>query len=60
MGELTDKIKGVANEIAGKTKQAVGDATDRPDVQADGIAQEAKGEGQNLKGSVKGALGDKV
>jgi uncharacterized protein YjbJ (UPF0337 family) len=60
MGELTDKIKGVSNEIAGKVKQAVGDATDRPDVQADGAAQEVKGEGQNLKGSVKGALGDKI
>jgi uncharacterized protein YjbJ (UPF0337 family) len=60
MGELTDKIKGVSNEIAGKVKQAVGDATDRPDVQAEGAAQEVKGEGQNLKGSVKGALGDKI
>ena len=60
MGELTDKIKGVSNEIAGKVKQAVGDATDRPDVQAEGAAQEVKGQGQNLKGSVKGALGDKI
>ncbi|WP_442680572.1 CsbD family protein [Sphingomonas sp. ASY06-1R] len=60
MGELTDKIKGVSNEIAGKVKQAVGDATDRPDVQAEGAAQEGKGQGQNLKGSVKGALGDKI
>jgi uncharacterized protein YjbJ (UPF0337 family) len=29
-------------------------------VQAEGAAQEVKGEGQNLKGSVKGALGDKI
>lgn len=60
MGELTDKMKGIGNEIAGKTKQVVGDAADRPDVQAEGVAQEGKGEGQNLKGSVKGALGDKI
>ncbi len=60
MGELTDKIKGISNEIAGKVKQAVGDATDRPDVEADGAAQELHGQGQNLKGSVKGALGDKI
>jgi uncharacterized protein YjbJ (UPF0337 family) len=60
MGELTDKIKGVANEIAGKTKQVVGDATDRPDIEADGAAQQAVGQGQNVKGSVKGALGDKI
>jgi uncharacterized protein YjbJ (UPF0337 family) len=60
MGELTDKIKGVANELTGKGKQAVGDATDRPDIQAEGAAQETKGEGQNLKGTVKGVLGDKI
>ena len=28
MGELTDKIKGSANEAAGNVKQAVGKATD--------------------------------
>lgn len=60
MGEFTDKVKGVSNEIAGKVKQAVGDATDNPKTQAEGVAQEGKGQGQNLKGSVKGALGDKV
>jgi uncharacterized protein YjbJ (UPF0337 family) len=60
MGELTDKIKGVANEIAGKTKQVVGDATDRPDIEADGAAQETVGQGQNVKGGIKGALGDKI
>ena len=47
MGELTDKTKGIANEVAGRAKQAAGDAANRPDVQAEGEAQEAKGEGQN-------------
>lgn len=60
MGEFTDKLKGTANEIAGKVKQATGHATDRPDIAAEGAAQETKGEGQNLKGTVKGALGDKI
>jgi uncharacterized protein YjbJ (UPF0337 family) len=60
MGELTDKIKGVANQVAGQTKQVVGDATDRPDIKADGAAQDLKGQGQNLNGTVKGAFGDKV
>lgn len=60
MGELTDKAKGVANQVAGQTKQAVGDATDRPDIEAEGAAQDAKGQGQNLKGMVKGLFGDKV
>lgn len=60
MGELTDKAKGLGNEIAGNIKQAAGKATDKPHLEAEGTAQERKGEGQNLKGSIKGALGDKV
>ena len=60
MGELKDKAKGIGNEIAGNTKQAAGRATNDPNLEAEGIAQERKGEQQNLKGSVKGALGDKV
>ncbi|UAK25103.1 CsbD family protein [Sphingomonas nostoxanthinifaciens] len=60
MGELTDKIKGAANELVGKTKQVAGDALDRPDIQAEGVAQEAAGHVQNAKGAVKGALGDKI
>ncbi|MEP7350646.1 MAG: CsbD family protein [Sphingorhabdus sp.] len=60
MGELIDKAKGLGNEIAGNIKQAAGRATDNPKLEAEGTAQERKGEGQNLKGKVKGALGDKV
>lgn len=56
MGELTDKAKGIGNEIAGNVKQASND----PETRAEGVAQEKKGEAQNVKGSVKGALGDKV
>lgn len=56
MGELKDKTKGVANEVAGNVKQASND----PETRAEGKAQEKKGEAQNLKGEVKGALGDKV
>lgn len=60
MGELKDKAKGLGNEIAGNTKQAVGDATDNERLEAEGHVQERKGEAQNLKGKVEGALGDKV
>ena len=60
MGELKDKAKGLGNEIAGNVKQAAGKATDSPRLENEGIAQERKGEGQNLKGKVKGAFGDKV
>lgn len=56
MGEFTDKAKGIANEISGNVKQSSGDA----DTRAEGHVQEKKGEAQNLKGKVKGALGDKI
>lgn len=60
MGELKDKAKGIANEIAGNAKQAVGRATRNGTLGAEGVAQERKGEGQNLKGKLKGLVGDKV
>ena len=60
MGELKDKAKGLGNEIAGNVKQAAGKASDNQRLQGEGIAQERKGEGQNLKGKIKGVTGDKV
>ena len=56
MGELKDKARGVANEVAGNIKQASND----PVTRQEGRTQESKGEWQNLKGEVKGALGDKI
>jgi uncharacterized protein YjbJ (UPF0337 family) len=60
MGELTDKAKGLGNEIIGNIKQAAGKASGNERLQAEGMAQELKGEGQNLTGKVKGVIGDKV
>ena len=60
MGELIDKAKGVANEVVGQVKQAIGKDGKNPDLAAEGAAQELKGQGQQVKGSVKGALGDKI
>jgi uncharacterized protein YjbJ (UPF0337 family) len=60
MGELTDKAKGLGNEIAGNAKVAVADVTDNPKLHVEGELQKAKGEIQKATGSVKGALGDKV
>jgi uncharacterized protein YjbJ (UPF0337 family) len=60
MGELKDKAKGIGNEIAGNIKQAAGRSNNDPLLEREGLEQERKGEGQNLKGKVKGALGDKV
>ena len=60
MGELNDKAKGLGNEIVGNIKQAVGKVSGNEHLQAEGIAQERHGEGQNLKGNIKGVMGDKV
>src|SRR5690606_2046675 len=43
MGEFTEKAKGLANEAAGKAKQAGGKATDNERLRAEGEAQERKG-----------------
>ena len=60
MGEMKDKAKGLANEAVGNTKQAIGKATGNKRLEGEGVVQERKGEAQNLKGKVKGALGDKI
>lgn len=56
MGEMKEKAKGIANEVGGEAKQHSQD----PETRAEGRAQERKGEAQNLKGKVEGALGNKV
>jgi uncharacterized protein YjbJ (UPF0337 family) len=54
MGEITDKLKGNANQAIGDLKQ---DSAD-PDVRDEGTAQKLKGTGQELKGKVKGVIND--
>ncbi len=60
MSEFTDKVKGAANEVAGKVKQAIGHSSNDTELQAEGAAQEGKGHVQqgigNAKGAVKGAV----
>jgi uncharacterized protein YjbJ (UPF0337 family) len=56
MGELVDKIKGNVNEALGKAKQQ----SDDPATRAEGADQEATGKGEQLKGKIKGALGDDI
>jgi uncharacterized protein YjbJ (UPF0337 family) len=53
MGSKIDKIKGYANEAAGKVKQGVGRVIGNEQMEAEGIAQEARGEGQKAVGKVK-------
>ena len=56
MGELTDKAKGLANEAIGNLKQKSSD----PETREEGRRQERKGEAQQFKGEVEGALGDDI
>ncbi len=60
MSEFTDKVKGAVDETVGKAKRAIGDALDRPDIRAEGDAQEAKGDLESAKGKVKGGAKDIV
>jgi len=56
MGSTTDKVKGYANETAGKAKQGVGKAVGNDRLRAKGAAQEVKGDAQKAMGKAKGAI----
>ena len=56
MNSTTDKIKGVANQAAGKVKQGVGEATNDPALKGEGKIQEAKGKIQKAVGDAKSTI----
>lgn len=58
MSSTSDKIKGYANEAAGKLKQGVGKAVGSDRLRAKGAAQKMKGEAQRALGQAKGAVKD--
>lgn len=58
MSSTTDKIKGYANEAAGNIKQGVGKVVGSERLQAEGAAQELKGEAQVAVGKTKDAVKD--
>ena len=60
MGELTDKAKAAGNKLAGSIKDGLGEATNDPNLQAEGKAQKTKGAAQDVAGTVKGKLGDDI
>lgn len=60
MGELKDRAAAAYDETVGKAKRALGDALDKPELRAEGDAQEAKGDAEKGIGKVKGALGDDI
>ncbi|MGC4026399.1 MAG: CsbD family protein [Mesorhizobium sp.] len=56
MGSTGDKIKGTANEAAGRMKKAAGDLTGNRRLKAEGAGQEAKGKMQKMAGKAKDAV----
>ena len=55
---LQDKVNNAAEEAKGKTKQAVGDATDDEQLQAEGQAEESKANLKQAGEKVKDAFKD--
>ncbi|WP_339417098.1 MULTISPECIES: CsbD family protein [unclassified Pseudomonas] len=56
MSSTSDKVKGVANEVAGNVKQGVGKVTGDDKLRAEGLVQEKKGEVQKAVGDTKDAV----
>ena len=54
---IDDKVKNAAQEAKGKIKEAYGDLTDNPELQAEGAADQAaanvKQAGENVKDAFK-------
>lgn len=53
-----DRIKGKAEDVAGRVKSQVGEWTGDTETQAEGAAQQVKGKVQNAWGNVKDAARD--
>jgi len=53
-----DRIKGKAEDIAGRAKRQVGEWTGDTDTQAEGAAEQLKGKARNAVGKVKDAARD--
>lgn len=55
-----DEIKGKAEAVKGKAKQAAGDFLDDPDLQDEGLADEAEGETREAFSRAKRKVGEAV
>ena len=53
-----DRVKGAADDAAGRVKRQVGEWTDNPNLQAEGAAQQIKGKAEKAWGNVKDAARD--
>ncbi|MGD9667638.1 MAG: CsbD family protein [Hyphomicrobiaceae bacterium] len=54
---LSDKVSGYANDAMGNIKQTIGRATGDAELEAEGLAQEVKGEAQKGVAEMKKAVG---
>ena len=55
---FADKAKNKAEEMAGKAKEAVGDATNNCDLEAEGEADQARAKAKQAGEHLKDAAGD--
>jgi uncharacterized protein YjbJ (UPF0337 family) len=55
-----DEVKGKAESVKGRIKQAVGDLTDNPELHDEGVADEAVGRAQDAFGRAKRKVGEAV
>lgn len=55
-----DEMKGTAESLKGKAKQAAGELTDDPDLHDEGVADEAAGETQKAFGKAKRKAGETI
>ena len=53
-----DKVEGVAHDVKGTVKEKIGQATNNPDLEAEGTAEKVGGKVQKKVGDVEKALGD--
>lgn len=55
-GGFSDKLKGAVSKGKGEVKDQVGNATNNPDLQAEGKTDKTKGKFQDTVGKVKDSL----
>ena len=55
MSDRTQRLKGKANEVAGKAKGRVGAKRGKPETQNQGAGQALKGQAQQVAGHLRGA-----
>ena len=55
-----DEVAGKAEQVKGKIKKAVGDVTDDPELQDEGVADQASGEVREGFGTAKRKVGEAV